>query len=70
MRGRADEWTVHVMGPDDILPAASWDDAVKQANEINNNLPPRPSEHYPYLFAVPCRKGTYAYPNDGERVLS
>jgi hypothetical protein len=31
----AEPWVVHVLGPDDVLPAAGMLDAVRQAHAIN-----------------------------------
>jgi hypothetical protein len=59
------EWTVHVSGPDDVLPAKDYADAVKQANAINNwyaTTVPNRTEFHPYAWATPCIKGRYAYP--------
>jgi hypothetical protein len=61
----ADEWTVHVTGPDDIMPAANYDDAVRQANEINKTVElqlPTRTEYHPFVWATPVQKGYFAYP--------
>ncbi|MCV7004596.1 hypothetical protein [Mycobacterium gordonae] len=60
-----DEWTVHVLGPDDIMPATDYADAVRQANEINKVVEdglPIHTEYHPIVWAVPVPKGRYAYP--------
>jgi hypothetical protein len=59
------EWTVHVLGPDDILPATDYGDAVCQANAINKTVELHLSartEYHPHVWAIPVPKGRYAYP--------
>jgi hypothetical protein len=59
------EWTVHVLGCDDILPATDYADAVRQANAINKVVEmelPKRTEYHPFSWAVPCIKGFFAYP--------
>lgn len=33
-----EKWGVHVLGPDNIYAAESFDDAVKKCNEINSEI--------------------------------
>lgn len=54
-------WCVHLHGPDDILPAASRHDAVRQAHRINNTMVHRrelldEEGIYPTVWAVPARR--------------
>lgn len=68
----SEQWTVHVSGPDDVLPAKDYADAVKLANEINayyekEQLPAIAAsdidaQYFPRTWATPCLKGRYAYP--------
>lgn len=50
------KWEVHVAGPDDVLPASSFQDAVHQAAAINAVAigfieRGKITEHHPILFA-------------------
>lgn len=71
-----EEWTVHVSGPDDVLPAKDYADAVELANEINawyakEQLPKLMADFpgfYPRSWATPCLKGRYAYPLTSEEL--
>ncbi|MGJ8687316.1 MAG: hypothetical protein ACSHWQ_07545 [Spongiibacteraceae bacterium] len=49
------KWCVHVAGPDSVLAASSFTEAVEQCDRINRNLvkmqPEFDSEHYPILWA-------------------
>lgn len=54
-------WCVHIQGPDDVLPAASRLDAMKQAMELNaaslaEVTRVNDDEYYPTMWAVPVRR--------------
>lgn len=53
-------WCVHVVGPDEILPAVDRHDAMHKAHELNADyvahIPhenPELSEFYPHIWAIP-----------------
>jgi len=63
----ASEWLVHVAGPDDLIDAGSWLDAVRTAHSVNTvvlrdveRLDVRERELSPYIWATPRRR------HDGE----
>ena len=54
-------WCVHVTGTDDVLPATSRLDAMRQAHELNATslkiiTDTEDDEYYPTMWAVPMRR--------------
>lgn len=55
-------WQVHVIGPDDLLPAASMLDAMRMSAAINQTTVTNLAKGYTdtYLWAVPVPPGNTA----------
>jgi len=53
------EWCVHVLGPDDVIPATDRQDAMRQAHELNAGLMTYIETFsdplYPSIWAIPAR---------------
>jgi hypothetical protein len=54
-------WCVHVQGPDDVLPAESRLDAMRQAMGLNATslqiiTETEDDEYYPTMWAIPMRR--------------
>jgi hypothetical protein len=61
----SDSWQVHVMGPDDLIPARSQREAINLAHRINRQIHSAANfdginEHTPYAWAVPVPPGNTA----------
>jgi hypothetical protein len=59
------DWSVHVIGPDDLLPVRSQLEAINLAHRINRQIHSAAnfdglSEHTPYQWAVPVPPGNTA----------
>jgi hypothetical protein len=54
-------WCVHIQGPDDVLPAESRLDAMRQAMGLNAAILQElervnDDEYYPTMWAIPMRR--------------
>jgi hypothetical protein len=60
----SEDWNVHVMGPDDLVPVRSQLEAINLAHRINGQVHSSANfdgnEHTPYAWAVPVPPGNTA----------
>lgn len=62
MSGNTEQWIIHIVGPDDIIPKANELDALRAANAVNVEIERERRRHpndpnYPFAIALAKKEG-------------